>query len=547
MSIIDKKKKKILEEIVLKLDKENYNSELDFVKKFRKAFSQSGLEPHSKATLISIYRQLLKSKKIKANKKFEELLKKRAVRTLSGVSVITVLTKPFPCPGKCLYCPAEPKMPKSYLSNEPAAQRAKRNLFDPVKQVSMRIQALLNNGHSVDKLEVLVLGGTWSAYPEIYQKNFIRDLFYAANTFRPASSGQIAKRIKRKKYTLVKEQKINEKTKYKIIGLTLETRPDFINELEIKKLRELGCTRVQIGVQHTDDKILQKIQRGHGLKESIKATQLLKEVGFKVDHHYMPDLPGSSPAKDLKMFEYVYKSPDLQPDQIKIYPCIVNPYAPLYKLYKSGKYKPYSPKQLIDLLLKIKQITPPWIRINRLIRDIPKESIAAGNKITNLRQYLQQELKKQGKSCPCLRCREVKNENQNIAKAILTKREYPASQGQEIFLSFESSDQKKVYAFLRLRFNKNKKENIFAELKNSALVRELHVYGQMKPVYKEDSDEEIGQTQHLGLGKKLMAEAEKIVKSKGYQKIAVISGIGVRNYYRQLGYKLEGTYMTKNL
>lgn len=505
------------------------------------------MTPTSKANLISVYRQLIKTKKLQKNQKFEELLKKRAVRTLSGVSVITVLTMPFPCPGTCIYCPGEPGMPKSYLSNEPAAQRAKRNLFDPIRQMTMRIQALQNNGHQVDKLEVLVLGGTWSAYEDKYQKSFVRDLFYAANTFRSTSSGQLAKKTKRRKNTLAKEQKINENAKYKIIGLTLETRPDFINETEIKRLRLLGCTRVQIGVQHTDNKILDLIRRGHSIEDSIKATKMLKEVGLKVDHHYMPDLPGSTPQKDLKMFKYLFSSPDLQPDQLKIYPCVVNEYAPLYKWFKNGKYKPFSPKQLAELLLEVKQLTLPWIRINRLIRDIPEESIIAGNKITNLRQYLQQELKRQGKSCQCLRCREVRADSQEIDKAILVKREYAASDGQEIFLSFESPDKKIVYAFLRLRFNENKKENIFNGLKNASLVRELHVYGQMKPVYDENRDEEMGQTQHLGLGKKLMLEAEKISKDASYKKIAVISGIGVRNYYRKLGYKLEENYMTKKL
>ncbi|RJQ35681.1 tRNA uridine(34) 5-carboxymethylaminomethyl modification radical SAM/GNAT enzyme Elp3 [Candidatus Parcubacteria bacterium] len=530
-------KPEIIEEIVLELYHQGCSSELDFIQAARQVFSQRKMVPLAKSNLIVAYKNLIKKGQLKEDKKFAKLLTKRAVRTLSGVSVITVLTKPFTCPGRCVYCPLEPDMPKSYLSNEPAAARAKMNLFDPVRQVTMRIQALLNNGHQVDKLEVLILGGTWSFYPKDYQEEFVRDLFYTANTFDDKE--------KRQKLSLPEEQKINEDTKYKIIGLTPETRPDFINEDEVKRLRYLGATRVQIGVQHTDNKILDLINRDHTIEESIRATKMLKEAGLKVDHHYMPDLPGSTPEKDLKMFEYVFSSPDLQPDQVKIYPCVVNEYAPLYRWYEQGKYRPFPAKDLLDLLLKIKQIVPPWIRINRLIRDIPEESIIAGNKITNLRQYLQTELKKQGKRCQCIRCREVRSEI--VAEPQLIKREYSASDGQEIFLSFESADEKTIYAFLRLRFNENPEVNIFPELKNASIVRELHVYGQMIPVYNEDNDDEIGQTQHLGLGKRLMAEAEKITQERGLKKIAVISGIGVRNYYRKLGYELEGTYMTKNL
>ncbi len=525
-----------MEKIVLELASQKYSSQLEFVKALRQIFSKYKLTPTSKATLISTYRQLVKDKKLEENKSFANLLTKRAIRTMSGVSVITVLSKPFVCPGRCIYCPTEPDMPKSYLSNEPAAMRAKMNLFDPVKQVTMRIKALENNGHQVDKLEVLVLGGTWSVYPDVYQQEFIRDLFYAANTYETKA---------RKALSLEEEQQINEDTKYKIIGLTLETRPDYINETEIKKMRHLGTTRVQLGIQHTDNRILDKIHRGHSLEQSIKATRLLKQVGIKVDHHYMPDLPGSNPKKDLAMFKYVFSSPDLQPDQIKIYPCIVNEHAELYQWYKDKKYKPFSESELIDLLVKVKNIVPPYVRINRLIRDIPKESIVAGNKITNLRQFLQAELKKQNKSCQCLRCREVRGDTEELAKAKLVRREYKASEGTEIFLSYESPQKDKVYAFLRLRFNNNPEDNIFPELKNASLVRELHVYGKMVPVYDQTQDDKVSKTQHLGFGKKLMAEAEKITKEKGLNKVAVISGIGVRNYYKKLDYNIEGTYMTK--
>ena len=502
----------------------------------RKLFNKNRIAPLSKATLISTYRQLVKNKKLKKNLNLEKYLIKRSVRTLSGVSVITVLSKPAgSCPHVCVYCPTEPDMPKSYLSNEPAAMRAKLNLFDPVRQVVMRIKALENNGHQVDKLELIILGGTWSFYAQDYQEEFIRDLFYAANTIDTR---------KRKALSLKEEQKINETTKYKVIGLTLETRPDYIDEKEIKNFRNLGCTRVQLGIQHSDNKILKLIRRGHTIEDSVKATRLLKEVGFKVDHHYMPDLPGSTPQKDLKMFKYAFTKPDLQPDQIKIYPCIVNEYAQLNKWYADGKYKPYSEKELLELLLKVKLITPPYIRINRLIRDIPEESIIAGNKITNLRQYLQKELQERKQACQCLRCREVKGKTKDINKVELVIIKYRASQGLEYFISYEYDN--KVYAFLRLRFNDNSKKNIFPELINSSLVRELHVYGKMIPVHTKE-DDEISKTQHVGLGKKLMQKAEEITKENKLNKVAVISGIGVREYYKKLEYELEGTYMTKEL
>ncbi|MBT4349844.1 tRNA uridine(34) 5-carboxymethylaminomethyl modification radical SAM/GNAT enzyme Elp3 [bacterium] len=530
----------IIDNIVKELAELNFADDLDFSTTLRKIFNKYKIAPLPKATLISSYRQLLKDGVLVEDKKLTRLLIKRAIRTLSGVSVITVLSKPFACPGKCIYCPSEPDMPKSYLSNEPAAMRAKLNLFDPIRQMTMRIKALENNGHQVDKLEVLVLGGTWSAYPDDYQQEFIRDLFYAANTME--------QKKERKKLSLIEEQKINEDTKYKIIGLTLETRPDFINEAEIKRMRNLACTRVQLGVQHTDNKILDLIQRGHTIEQSIKATRLLKEVGIKIDHHYMPDLPGSTPAKDLEMFKYVFNSPDLQPDQIKIYPCIVNEFAELNKWLEEGKYKPYSKTELLNLLLEVKKITPPYVRINRLIRDIPEESILAGNKITNLRQKLQQELKEAGGSCKCIRCREVRNEEVDINQIELVTREYKASQGTEWFLSFENDDQTKIYGFLRLRINDEVAKNIFPELENASLVRELHVYGKMIPVTdSKDKDKTIFKTQHLGLGKRLMAEAEKLTLKQGLNKIAVISGIGVRNYYKKLGYKSEGTYVTKTL
>ncbi|MEK7584652.1 MAG: tRNA uridine(34) 5-carboxymethylaminomethyl modification radical SAM/GNAT enzyme Elp3, partial [Patescibacteria group bacterium] len=487
----------IAEKILVKLAQRQYKNTDEFFSYMRSQFSNFDMAPLRKATLISTYRQLLARKKIRRNEHLEAMLRKGAIRTLSGVTVVTVLTKPYACPGKCVFCPTEPNMPKSYLSNEPAAQRAVRLRFDPFEQVQKRIKALEVNGHDVDKIEIIVLGGTWSSYPRDYRDEFIRQCFYAANTyFTPStlplkkgeeadvgSGGSVEGVSKRRRpKTLAAEQKINETAKYKIIGLTLETRSDHVTESEIKHLRELGCTRIQLGVQHTDNDILKLNRRGEYVEDDITATELLKRAGFKVDHHYMPDLPGSTPAKDRAMFKRVFTGTDLQPDQVKIYPCVVNEYAQLYHWYKSGKYKPYPEKELIKLLLDVKKMVPPYVRINRLIRDIPEESIIAGNDVTNLRQYLQRELTKRGTPCKCIRCREVRADTVDVSKAVLKKRTYRASHGTEHFLSYESPDESKIYAFLRLRFNDEGKKHFIPELKGAALVRELHVYGLMLPV-----------------------------------------------------------------
>jgi len=534
-----------LQKIVQAIVKNPPHSEAALLLSLRREAGKFKQPSPAKSNLLAAYQQLLKTKKIQPCPPLRKLLVKRAVRTLSGVAVITVLTKPYPCPGKCIYCPTEKGMPKSYLSNEPAAQRAFNLKFNPQKMVELRIRALEANGHEVDKIELIVLGGTWSAYPRSYQDWFITQCFYAANTY--------GKKTKRRAKNLATEQKINETAKYKIIGLTLETRPDCVTPDEVKQLRRLGCTRVQLGIQHTDDKILKLIKRGQTLADAIAATRMLKETGFKVDHHYMPDLPTATPAKDLKMFKYVFDSADLQPDQVKIYPCIVNQNSVLYHWYKTSRYKPYSPRQLLELLLKIKKLVPPYVRINRLVRDIPIQSIVAGNKITNLRQYLKKLSEEQGWQCQCLNCREVRNRPSLKPKNYpagsrdhLSTITYQASQGTEHFLSFESKDKKIIYAFLRLRFNDNPEKNILSELKNAALIRELHVYGQMIPARKNQENKK-SKNQHRGFGLRLMAEAEKLARENGYKKIAVIAGIGVRNYYRKLGYQQQGTYLIKNL
>ncbi|MBA3047938.1 tRNA uridine(34) 5-carboxymethylaminomethyl modification radical SAM/GNAT enzyme Elp3 [Patescibacteria group bacterium] len=485
------------------------------------------------------------------NASLRRILRKRAVRTMSGIAPVAALTKPYPCPGKCAYCPTEKNVPQSYLSNEPAVMRAIHCNYNPYKQVQLRLRALEANGHEPTKIELIVIGGTWSVLPEKYKYWYIAECFRGANDYQKITNyklqitnkSQILNsklQINKLKKQLSNEQKRNEKAKYKIIGLTLETRPDYINEKELMQMRELGCTRVELGVQAIDDKILKLNKRGHGVDEIARATKLLKNYGFKITYHIMPGLPGSTPAKDLKMFKWLFSDEKFQPDQIKFYPTIVTKGSLLHRWWKAGKYKPYSDKTLRKLIINCKKAVPEYVRIVRLIRDIPSESIIAGNVITNLRQIMKDE----GAQCKCIRCRESKNSKFKIQNSKLFIKKYKASGGEEYFISYESEDKKTLYGFCRLRTRKHentKTRKQFNFLNNAALIRELHVYGELVPV---GSDKKI---QHAGLGKKLMAEAEKIARRNGHKKIAVISGIGVRGYYRRLGYRLRGSYMVKKL
>ncbi len=456
----------------------------------------------------------------------KKLLQKRQVRSMSGVSIITVLTKPYPCPGKCVFCPSEKGMPKSYLSNEPAAMRALLNDFNPYKQIEKRLTSLQNQGHPTDKIELIVLGGTFSFYPRRYQRDFIRQCFNALNGGK-------------KELSLKKAQKKNEKAKHRVVGLSLETRPDHVTKEEIQWMRKLGCTKMQLGVQHLDDKVLEYVKRGHYREDAVRAIQLCKDAALKVCIHMMPNLPGSTPKKDLDMFNELFDSQDFKPDYLKVYPCTVTPFSELEHWVEKGQYKSMSDKRLEKLLVDIKKTIPKYVRIERLIRDIPGESIIEGSRITNLRQEIQRnypDLK-----CNCIRCREIKDAEIIPSKIKQHKLEYDASNGKEFFISYDQED--KLCSMLRLRFPSRDKVMPELEPKTTALIREVHTYGSQLKIAKKSS----GEAQHIGLGRKLMAEAEDMSKKAGYKKIAVISSIGTREYYRKLGYKLEGTYMTKVL
>jgi elongator complex protein 3 len=489
------------------------------------------------ADIRNFYEKLIRDKKIKRDSDFEKILKSKNVRTLSGVAVVAVLTKQYPCRGKCLYCPTEKEMPKSYLSNEPAVMRAITVNFDPYRQVQKRLRALEINGHDIDKIELIVMGGTFSDLPESYQYKFIKECYRAANDY------PLEVRLPRGSRTsiLAKEQKRNEKSKHRIIGLTLETRPDTINEKEIEFYRELGATRVEIGVQTIFDDVLKKNRRGHTVEKTVIATKLLKDAGFKVGYHMMPGLLGSSFKKDLEMFKGIFSNPDFQPDLIKIYPCVVTRNSDLYKLWKAGKYKALTNSQAEKLITAIKKIVPPYVRISRLIRDIPTTSIVVGPNISNLRQIIQNK----GVKCNCIRCREVRGNYKANDKVILRRIDYDASDGKEIYLEYVSPDHKKLYSLLRLRIQEqtfNVRGN--PTLNVDAIIREIHTYGKLLNLNSRDKKS----PQHAGLGKKLILEAERIAKKEFLcQNISVIAGIGVREYYQKLGYKLRNTYMVKRI
>jgi elongator complex protein 3 len=471
-------------------------------------------------SLLKIYHKLVKNKSIEPDLKIEKLLIKRPVRSLSGIVNISVLTKPYPCPGKCVYCPYQKGTPKSYLDNEPAVMRAILNKYDPYRQIKMRLRALTMTGHPTNKIELRIIGGTWSYYPKKYKEWFVKRCFEACNE---------------KKYSsLSKTHKANEKSDHRIIGMSIETRPDFITEEEIKGLRNMGVTMVELGVQSIYDDVLKLTKRGHGKKETIEATKMLKDAGFKICYQIMPNLPKTSIKRDLEMFKELFLSQDFQPDMLKIYPCALLKEAPLYKWWKQKKYKPYTEKQLFSLVKSIKRIIPPYVRIQRITRDIPSQSIVTGPaKISNLRQLLADQSKKERWKCNCIRCREVKENYDPKEKLFLNKKNYQSSGGKEIFLSFENKDKSKLYSLLRLRILKDK---------DTAFIREVHTYGQQLPVAESGVS-----PQHKGLGKKLVKEAEKISKKEGTKEIKVISGIGVRGYYKKLGYRLKNTYMIKKI
>ncbi|MFX1352957.1 MAG: tRNA uridine(34) 5-carboxymethylaminomethyl modification radical SAM/GNAT enzyme Elp3 [Promethearchaeota archaeon] len=473
-----------------------------------------------------------------------QLLKRRTTRTLSGVSVIAIMTKPLPCPGLCIYCPGQKSQPgqkvaQSYTGQEPAAMRSINNNYDAFKQVRSRIKDLEAIGHNVDKIELVVMGGTFLSTDINYQENFIKGAY----------EGIINKKTK----SFDKIKKLAEKSERRLIGLTIETRPDFCKEAHVDQMLNYGTTRVEIGVQTVYDEIYTLINRGHTTKDTVEAIRIAKDSGLKVNAHMMPNLPGSNIPKDIQAFDVLFSSQNFRPDMLKIYPCLVVKGTELYNLWKKGEYKPYSDNDLINLIANIKKTLPPYVRIQRIMRDIPAQLIEAGCKKSNLRQLIKRRMKRLDIKCSCIRCREFginKNKafinEESYDKIKLTKFTYEASQGEEVFLSYENKDEGYLVGYLRLR-----KPSIFAhrpELNDgkTMIVREVKVVGELVP--KDLKPNRKTQIQHRGFGKLLMLNAERESREQyDAKKLAVISGIGARGWFYDLGYIKDGPYVSKRL
>jgi ELP3 family radical SAM enzyme/protein acetyltransferase len=500
------------------------------------------------------------------NKPAPRALIKKACRSQYGILNVCVFTSAYPeyvdengvrqkqqfsCKHNCYYCPAEPNQPRSYLMDEPGVARANECDFDCVKQFHMRLKQYKSMGHPLDKIEFEVSGGTWSEYPRPYQREFIRDGYYAANIydqpFRPPLS-------------LEEEIELNENATIHIIGLTIETRPDTITLDEMALFRKYNVTRVQIGVQHTLNKVLKKINRGHTVEQSMEGIKLLLDNGFKVDIHLMPMLPTTTPQIDKDMFDDVLSNPNLQVDQWKVYPTSVVPWSVLEEWYTKGKYKPYSIDELIDVLMYMKKRVHNRIRLIRIVRDINEHYILGGCKNVSLRQVLHKKLGEEKAYCRCIRCRSAKDDTIDKHHKLKIDK-FESSGGIEYFISYVSSDEMVLYGFCRLRLPpKDASAHQLGEIRGCALIRELHVYSSLTPVSKNKGTIDDGQLdggglvqhkgfgiQHKGFGKRLLQQAEQIASFNNYRDVAVISGVGVRNYYRQRGYELDSTYMVKRI
>jgi elongator complex protein 3 len=450
---------------------------------------------------------------------------KKFARTISGVTPVAVMTEPLKCPGNCVYCPTYPSTPQSYTPESPAVLRAIRCGYDAGKQVRSRLKVLSEMGHPTDKVELIVMGGTFLAFPEDYQYRFIKECLDGLN-------GEISADLEEAKQR-------NQTARHRCTGLCIETRPDWCGEKEIERMLQFGATRVELGVQMLDDEIYRLTRRGHKIEDVVRATSLLRQYGFKVHYHWMPGLPGSTPEHDLELSRTLFDDERFKPDGLKLYPTMVVEDTELERWYKEDRYQPYGIKTMVELMIEIKSIVPKYVRISRVLRDIPAKFITAGCK-DSLRGPVKQQMKRRGIECKCIRCREYGHrarEGREIGEPKMVRLDYGAAGGKEIFLSFEDEDET-LFAILRMRIQPGESEN-------SALIRELHVYGPEVPLAGQNSEA----AQHKGLGKALLREAERIAAGEfGAQQMTILSGIGAREYYRtEFGYRSQGDYMVRDL
>ncbi len=458
---------------------------------------------------------------------------RKSARTISGVTPVAVMTQPMKCPGQCIYCPTYLATPQSYTPESPAVLRAKKCGYDANRQVKIRLKALSEMGHPTDKVELIVMGGTFLAYPKDYQYQFIKDCFDALNGEESA--------------TLAEAKRLNETANHRCTGLCIETRPDWCGQEEIDRMLEFGATRVELGVQTLDDDIYHLVRRGHRVEDVVTATTSLKEHGFKVHYHWMPGLPGSTPEQDLELSDQLFNDTRFKPVGLKLYPTMVVKGTELEKWYQDERYRPYDDETMINLLVNIKSIVPKYVRISRVLRDIPPKFIVGGLK-NAVRDLVRQRMEQQGIKCMCIRCREYGHRAQDgweIGEPRMVRMEYEASGGKEIFLSFEDENET-LFGLLRMRIQSKPIATLGQEIKgNLALIRELHIFGPEVPL----SEQKPEAVQHKGLGKALLREAEQIAGEEFQaQRMVVLSGIGAKEYYRtEFDYSSQGDYMVKNL
>ncbi len=582
----------LIEQIAIELANLKEINDKNFIKILRK-YPKEGNKLFSKDEIIQgicylTDNKLFKNEKLEINNIISSI-KMKPTRSISGVTTVTVLTKPFACPGKCIFCPNDVRMPKSYIASEPGAQRALDNKFDPYFQVFNRLLAYRNIGHTTDKIELLILGGTWSYYPKNYKIWFIHECFRAMNDFgnkykneliniKPETKHVLSESIEndklnnllREKYgdlpynqliqkpeykeifahkhictesgvtidDLKKQHDVNSKGRVRCVGLVLETRSDAITAEEVLLMRQLGATKVQLGIQTLNDEISKINERGETREQIVNAFELLRQGGFKIHGHIMPNLYGATPEIDLKVFKELFDCEEFRPDELKIYPTSIIKFTKLYQLWRDGKYKPYGAAELVNLLAKCIEYTPPYCRLNRIIRDIPSNEISDGNTTTNLREVVEDKLKEEKRKNLNIRAREIRNKKVNMAELRLNKIKYETKGSTEFFLEFVNKDYE-IAGFLRLSIPKNRKNKITNELNDCTIIREVHVYGPALELSKQGSNN----AQHIGLGTKLIEKSKEITKNYGFNKVAVISAIGTREYYYKRGFTKIGDWM----